>query len=61
MIPKRNRSNWRVYGLFALAEWTGEESSDSRVAESLGFSPSPALAVDFGDFQVAQKFVDTVY
>jgi len=28
-ILQRNRSNWRVYGRFALAERTGEEPSDS--------------------------------
>ena len=32
--------------------------SDSSVTESLGFSPSRAVAVDFGDFQVVQEFVD---
>jgi len=28
-ILQRNRSNWRVYGRFELAEWTGEGLSDS--------------------------------
>jgi hypothetical protein len=58
-ILQRNRSNSRIYGHFALAEWlTGEGLSDSSVTESLGFSPSRAAAVDFGDFQMVQEFVD---
>jgi hypothetical protein len=30
------------------------------VGESVGFSPSRDEAVDFGDFEEAQKFVDTI-
>jgi hypothetical protein len=39
---------------------TGERLSEAARRDFRAFSPSPALAVDFGDSAVAQKFVDSV-
>jgi hypothetical protein len=45
---------------YPQSKGTGERLSKAVWRDFRAFSPSPALPVDFGDFQFAQKFVDSM-